>query len=214
MVAALLSAILISGCQTVGSTDADKPYQSYSGSRSESKYFPVELDNAARALGRELANQCAAAGQKSALEACFRQKTAEAFQTPDIGLKACQDVQHFGQYSECISIGTIADHLRQKISSAHRPQMIATDWRSPDAYLKNLMKGEILDITDKCFAGALADVDHCTRTELARFADVSEHFQQSCETTKDSEQFGNCLGEALGVQFLQQAADRLAAKSA
>jgi hypothetical protein len=211
----IFGAMIVAGCQTSpGTTEPFKPYESFSTSKTQSQYFTDETTKAGDELGRALVANCMSSGQLNALDACFRQRTSDAFQTPESGVKACQDLQDMDKYIECIAMGSVNDSLRQRISAAHSPAMQATDWRRPEDYMKRLMKGEIQDLTDKCLQGSLDSINQCMRQELVRFSSVSDEHLQTCASISDSEKFGNCLGEAVGLEFLQSAIGRLRDKSA
>jgi hypothetical protein len=207
---------LVAGCQTTTTSQTSNAgtasaYQPYLGPLPEQKYFTAELNDAVRDFGRALSGKCSSSANSSSLDACFRKNVVAAMETPDIGTKACENAQPYKNYIQCITLGTFADSLRQRITAAHRPEMSRADWQAPNDYLKRIMKGVTLDIVDTCYAGEMADLAHCSRTEIGHVMEVPDRIEQACDVQKDDQEYGKCLGQGLVALMIREAADRLGA---
>lgn len=209
-----LLAMAIAGCQATNSAPPGQSFQEPQIPQHGLKYFPDELRDIVQNFERGLVRKCATVGaQASDVDACARKNTADALQTPDVGITTCQRMSDTKQYTECIAIGTMVNQMRLHLSTTHRPEMSASDWLTPEAYLKTLMKGAALDLVDICYDGALGGIKQCIRVEMAKVFEITDHLKQKCDALSDDENYGACLGEAFNIQFLQRAVDRLNAMS-
>lgn len=180
----------------------------------QAHYFAAEYDLMTRIIGKELAEHCQSAGALASMQKCFRAKLIDAFDTPMEGQRACRPLANIDAYVECISMGSLAADMRSKIAPAHRPDMLAADWRRPQPFLDKLVAGFAVSIVDVCTTGKAAAARSCIRREMPRQLQIVEPLQQRCEQVENDIDYGACIGEAMGLQFFQHAAVRLSMREA
>src|SRR5437899_3970645 len=108
-------ACLAAACQATSPMHDDGSYKPYSRSGKQSLYFPREYDQVKDEFANQLVVKCRMHKSVTDAKICMRRQLVIAFDTPQQGLDACGGLADFGQYSECIGLGSAVDQMRQKI---------------------------------------------------------------------------------------------------
>lgn len=211
LVAVIATVLVIAGCQSP--EPIHQTSQLLSETQAEDPFFAPQTEEAVASLRTELIVQCKADLLGYHFEECYRKRLAEAFRTPQAGTDACATLPMLIDYVTCVEIGTIAYQIRQQIVPAQQPEMTVSDWRSPNAYMPTVLAVALQDIYRSCGVDGVRQSDNCVRNNINRLANLPESFLGTCNDNVDKTAFGRCIGEAIVVDALQQAADRVRNRS-
>lgn len=214
IIAGILLAMLVTGCQAPASGAGDTLTGSALSQKDTGEYFLSERRAAISSILSQADNACGNAGQPSADNQCIRKTIFEAFGSSSAAKTACEKETSLAHYGNCITMNALADDLQLKLAPENRFTPTDEDLRTPESYLRKVVTVMESQARHDCATKSGSELDRCQRDVIKRISDLPESYKSTCEALSDSEQNGECFGKGVLAAFSQKAADRLKARSA
>lgn len=214
LIAIAISCILLAACTSVAqpaqTSAGATSYQSVmDGKPADPKYFKSEIETAYRDALRPLTAHCANSDNVDKLQLCFRDQIVLGFDSSGKGRQECRDVADFTSYFECIVIGNMAEDLSRHLPAKDRPPMTSHDWLQAKPYIEKVSVKAVLVVMNLCLEANADEAIGCLRAELAKLFGVNDKLRQRCDSLKETDEFSTCIGEAYGLQFVNQGIARM-----
>lgn len=156
---------------------------------------------------RTLLVKCIDADAAEGMEACFRERVLAGFDKAGIAAENCPPALELGDEIDCIAVGAYAYEFVRTVSGNENP---AIDWADPERSLKEAAIDMVVAELGTCLGGSSAsDPTECLADAIARKLGLSESEIAPCKTLTEDRAFGQCIGEAYGLRFMEQSIARM-----
>lgn len=156
---------------------------------------------------RTILVKCIDADGSEDLDACFRERVLAGFDTRGVAADNCPSSLELEEEIDCIAVGAYAYEFARAVSGKEDP---AIDWSDPERSLKEAAIEMVVDELGSCLGGSSAsDPTECLAEAITRKLGLTESEIASCKTLREDRAFGQCIGEAYGLRFMEQSIARM-----
>jgi hypothetical protein len=208
---ALLSAILLAGCQQPGGGTGVRSAAVPEDERL--RFFEPEFAAVLDQVIDNLTRACTpSATAEDRLNACLRDHFADAFDDSRQGRRQCDFYREVSEFIGCVAIGNTLIDIRHRLSD-DRP-VPAAFWREDEAMIEALTDTIVKRGIDHCgVSGGTDRVQACVLSWFEQELALPTSMAGRCEDQSDEKSRYLCFVEGVMVQYLQDHVARLGAVS-
>lgn len=223
IIAAVAFVCALAGCQSAGgkhgAATASKQASSFeaaSGSWLDPKeYDDVQVTAPMKSrftettshLVTKLVVKCIDARGDEQMGACFRERLLAGFDARGIVAKHCPPLGTKEEQYLCIVLGSYSYEFVRTIGDDDDPQI---DWTDPERTMKQAVTEFVTQQAGACLGGySASDPTECIFGAVTKRLGLAESDIEPCRVLAEDTKFGQCIGEAYGLRFMDAGIARM-----
>ena len=220
ILAAVVLACVLAACQSAAGTQAGAKPASSSAAASGSWLDPKEYENyevtapmkqrtteITVRLVTKLVTRCIDAKGEAQMNACFRERLLAGFDTKGIAASHCPARGTIEEQYLCIVLGSYSYEFVRTVGGEEDPQI---DWTDPERTMKLAVAEFVMQQAGTCLGGSSAsDPTDCIVGAITKRLGLASSDIEPCRSLAEDTKFGQCIGEAFGLRYMDAGIARM-----